>query len=532
MRSDNLGVLFYDDPLPYAALGASFDLGLIAEYGAAAGEALFCADVTRDPYERAGLSEDGLAAAVMTRAYLSRRVNTVAYTERDNPCMDYRAAREVWLRPFGEKFNGIIPPDTVNGAPFGEFAPAAATVKDKTVYRNFYDGGTDYFPQPAAKDASHLALRLAAASTVLLKNDGLLPVDGAAWLGTAEYKEKKYLALKRDRFSPRAMFRVARKVSGARAAVIALDTAGGLTRAQTELVRYTAKHAPTAVVLLGAEAVELPFADEVRAIIYAPAPDAVRCMEDIVSGRLQPAGRLPFTWADRGAYPARNPKGNRPNLFYESVYNGYRYFGAAGVRPLFGFGTGENYIATEYSSLRLTVTDEDLLVSFTVANLTGAAGTETVFVYTDGDDERAYGLGRRLAGFIKITLGQNETRSAGIKIAIKDLMIPDAAGDFLPNGKYGVTVENGSGPKLYGTVKLGRKCKPAFTADVIPSYYRGAGGLHILGADVQKLTGVPLYGDSFSPDWDAVRRKYGVCADNAAFSRKAAGISREQYSRL
>lgn len=532
MRSDDAGVLFYNDPLPYAALGASFDLGLIAEYGAAAGEALFCADVTRDPYERVGLSEDGLAAAVMTRAYLSRRVNTVAYTENDNPCMDYRAAAEVWLRPFMEKFNGIIPPYTVNGAPFGEFAPAAAAVKDKTVYRNFYDGGSDCLPQPAAKDAAHLSTRLAVASTVLLKNDGLLPVNGAVWLGTAQFKDKKYLQLKRDRFSPRAMFRVARKVSGASAAVVALDTAGGLTRAQTELVRYTAKHAPTAVVLLGAEAVELPFADAVKAIIYAPAPDALRCMEDIVCGRLQPGGRLPFTWADRGAYPARDPKGNRPNFFYESVYNGYRYFGAAGIRPLFGFGAGENYIAAEYSSLRLTVTDEDVLVSFTVANRAGTGGTETVFVYTDGDDERAYGLGRRLAGFIRITLSQNETRSVGVKIAVKDLMIPDAAGDFLPNGKYGVTVENGSGPKLYGTVKLGKRCKPAFTADSVPSYYRGTGGLHILGADVQKLTGVPLYGDVFSPDWDAVKRKYNVAADDRAFDRKARGISREQYERL
>ena len=120
-----------------------------------------------------------------------------------------------------------------------------------------------------------------------------------------------------------------------------------------------------------------------------------------------------------------------------------------------------------------------------------------------------------------------------MKISLKSLEIPDEAGDFLPNGKYGLTVENGSGAKLYGTVKLGRKCKPKFTAQYVPSYFITDSGLHILGADAQKVLGLPLYGEPpFAADWQPVRRKYGVPPDDAAFARKARAITRAQYERM
>ena len=141
MQPGKFGVLFYADPLPYAALGATFDGGLVAEYGAAAGETLFCPDVTRDPYERAGLSEDGTAAAALTRAWLSGRRTTVAYTEFDNACIDYRAAREVWLRPFFENFSGYVAPASLNGRPFAE-SPLYAAFANKKAYAAFYDGGS------------------------------------------------------------------------------------------------------------------------------------------------------------------------------------------------------------------------------------------------------------------------------------------------------------------------------------------------------------------------------------------------------
>ncbi len=532
MQPGKFGVLFYDDPLPYAALGATFDGGLVAEYGAAAGETLFCPDVTRDPYERAGLSEDGTAAAALTRAWLSGRRTTVAYTEFDNACIDYRAAREVWLRPFFENFSGYVAPASLNGRPFAE-SPLYAAFANKKAYADFYDGGSEPPPASEPRDAAHLARRLAEASTVLLKNDGLLPAPDAVYLGTAPADIPGYLRLKRDRFSPRAMFRAARRLSGAAAAVVLLDTDGGLTRAQTELVKFAARHAPTVAALIGVQAVELPFLSEVRALVYAPAADAAAALPDIVAGRVSPGGRLPFTWAERSAYPAAHPKGNRVNFFYESVYNGYRYFGAAGIKPLFPFGAGLGYIAAAYDGLKITVTDDDLLVSFTVSNRSAARGSETAFVYVDGADERAYGLNRRLADFAKITLEAGETRTVGMKISLKSLEIPDEAGDFLPNGKYGLTVENGSGAKLYGTVKLGRKCKPKFTAQYVPSYFITDSGLHILGADAQKVLGLPLYGEPpFAADWQPVRRKYGVPPDDAAFARKARAITRAQYDRM
>lgn len=522
---DKFSVLTYRDRLPYAALGAAFDRQLAADVGAQTGAVLFCPDVTRDPYERVGLSEDGYAAAQLACAYVGKRTSTVAYTERENAYMDARAAREVWLRPFYAPFDGMVTPATLNGEPFADSAPGKELLENKTAFGSFYNGGN---PPPApgrGEPTAETARRLAVASAVLLKNDGVLPADNAAYLGTAAAALPGYLSLRRDSFSPRAMGKVARKVQD-RTAIVLLDYTDGITRAQIELVAFIAKRAPTAVVLLGTCATEIPFLDAVQGLLYAPAPGAETAVPEIVTGRCAPEGRLPFTWARPNAYPAANPKGNRPDFLYESVYTGYRYFAAAGIRPLFPFGAGRGYTDVTYTTLTVERTEDMLVVSCTIAAPT--ACSETTFVYLNGADDRVFGLGKRLVGFVKSALKSGENRIE-LRIPLAELYVRDGGEPYLPAGKYGVTVESGGEPRLYGVVKLGGKCKPRFTAAEIPSYYAGPNGLHILGTDVQKLLGVSLYGEQKSaPDAKRLARSLSVPADDRDFLRKLRGLDPSQ----
>lgn len=518
---DKFSVLTYRDRLPYAALGAAFDKQLAADVGAQTGAVLFCPDITRNPYERVGLSEDGYAAAQLAGAYIGKRASTVAYTERENAYMDDRAAREVWLRPFYASFDGMVTPATLSGQPFAESAVGKEILQNKTAFGSFYNGGN---PPPASgrgEPTAETARRLAVASAVLLKNDGALPADNPAYLGTASVALPDYLSLKRDSFSPRAMGKVARKVLN-RTAIILLDYADGFSRAQIELVTFVAKRAPTVAVLLGTRAVEIPFLDMLQGLLYAPAPAAETVLPDLVTGRCAPEGRLPFTWARPNTYPAANAKGNRPDFLYESVYNGYRYFAAAGIRPLFPFGAGRGYWECTYTTLTVGRTETELAVTFTVAAPT--ACSETAFIYLNGSDDRVFGLGKRLVGFVKSALKAGENR-IDVRIPIAELSIRDEGEPYLPAGKYGVTVESGGEPRLYGVVKLGGKCKPRFTATELPSYYGGPSGLHILGTDVQKLLGVSLYGAPTTvPDARRLAKRLGVPAGDCDFLRKLRGM--------
>lgn len=532
MQSAKFGTLFYRDDLPYAALGASFDLELAAGYGSRTGAVLFCPDVTRDPYARAGLSEDGTAAALLSGAYLRNRGETWAYTEYDNAHMDARAAREMWFRPFYESFSVFVPPYTLNDKPFERTALYGELTAGKRVVRNFYDEGTDGWPAADARRPDRdWNRRLALASAVLLKNEGILPGERPSYLGTAAADIPGYCRLKPGKFTPRTAFTVARKSLGKDIAVVILDTNAGVSDSDVQLVRAAAKHLPTAVVLAGPRATDLPFLGDAAAVLYYPAPD-LSVLPELITGAVSPCGRLPFTWARPGEYPAHNKKGNRTNYFYESVYNGYRYFGAAGVKPIFPFGAGQGYLTAEYSALTLKETSDSLLVSFSVTNTGSTGGNEIALIYLNGADERAYGLGHRLIGFVKMPLRPGETFSAALKIPLSRLEIYDSGEKILPNGKYGVTVESGT-PRLYEVIKLGKRCKPRFTIDYVPSYYAQAHGLHILGADAEKALGVSVYGPPPAPlDCKAVRKKYGIAPDDGDFARKCVSLTPEQFNRL
>lgn len=96
---------------------------------------------------------------------------------------------------------------------------------------------------------------------------------------------------------------------------------------------------------------------------------------DILTGRVNPSGKLAETWPEHlqdTALGRSFPDTDREVLYRESIYAGYRYFDAAGVEPAYPFGFGRSYTSFSYSEPTVSFVEGGIEASCTVTN-TGAA---------------------------------------------------------------------------------------------------------------------------------------------------------------
>lgn len=162
---------------------------------------------------------------------------------------------------------------------------------------------------------------------------------------------------------------------------------------QDDLVRRVAAANPRTVVVVNAGSpVELPWVDEVAAVLltWFPGQEAGVALADVLLGVAEPGGRLPTTWG--GSAPLSTTPADGVLAYDEELAIGYRA-GAAG--PLFPFGHGRGYTTWEYESLAV----EGGAAAVVVRNSGARAGREVVQVYVDD----------RLAGFATATAAPGET---------------------------------------------------------------------------------------------------------------------------
>ena len=125
-----------------------------------------------------------------------------------------------------------------------------------------------------------------------------------------------------------------------------------------------------AVVLFGGSPVELPFAEEVNALLnmVLPGQSGGAACADLLFGRAEPAGRLaetwPLTYAD---VPCAESFAKTANEVYkEGVFVGYRYYTTAEKEVRYPFGYGLSYTEFEYSHPSVTSDGEKITVRCTV----------------------------------------------------------------------------------------------------------------------------------------------------------------------
>lgn len=100
----------------------------------------------------------------------------------------------------------------------------------------------------------------------------------------------------------------------------------------------------------------------ITAIIWAglPGQESGRSLVDVLYGKVNPAGRTPFTWGakreDYGTdvlYEPNNGNGAPQQDFTEGVFIDYRHFDAQNITPIFEFGFGLSYTTFKYGSLEV-----------------------------------------------------------------------------------------------------------------------------------------------------------------------------------
>lgn len=175
---------------------------------------------------------------------------------------------------------------------------------------------------------------------------------------------------------------------------------------QDELVRaVNATGTPTIVVVNAGSPVLLPWLDEVAAVLWTwfPGQECGHALADVLLGRTEPAGRLPWTLPAReDDVPDVTVRPVEGRLDYgEGVFVGHRAWDAAGRGPArpFGFGLGWTVWETRGIAVDAVHPDGAVDLTVTVANAGERAGTAVAQVYLEPPQDGPVRPLRSLAGF-------------------------------------------------------------------------------------------------------------------------------------
>ncbi|NNF64811.1 MAG: beta-glucosidase, partial [Acidimicrobiia bacterium] len=193
----------------------------------------------------------------------------------------------------------------------------------------------------------------------------------------------------------------------------------------------------TVVVLTTGSSVEMPWLDEVSAVVQAwyGGQEVGHAVADVLYGVEDPGGRLPVTFpADSRQHPGLlNYPGEAGVVRYgEGIYVGYRGFDKLGLEPMFPFGHGLSYATFEISLLGGRRDEEEVVVEVRVENTADRFGSEVIQVFAN----EIGGVDRRLVGFEKVRLEAGEASTVELRFSADRLRSwdSDSAAWVRPDG--------------------------------------------------------------------------------------------------
>ena len=178
-------------------------------------------------------------------------------------------------------------------------------------------------------------------------------------------------------------------------------------------------------VLEGGSPVEMPWADDVKAILnaYLGGQSVAPAIVDVLTGKANPCGKLAET------YPVclkdtptsfRYPDSKEDVQYRESIFIGYRYYDKVERNVRFPFGFGLSYTSFEYSDIKLKKKNltkgEGAKVTFTIKNTGDVAGSEIAQVYVAKPESKIFRAPKELKGFVKIHLEPGEEKKVSVEL--------------------------------------------------------------------------------------------------------------------
>lgn len=396
---------------------------------------------------------------------------------------------------------GALDGEVIDAVRDGRLEEAAVDACARRVVELIQRGQAARRADRTANFADHRALarRAAAAGSVLLTNNGVLPLqDGQRLAVIGEFAmEPRYQGAGSSQVTPLHLESVhdalidrvgadftyargfsasdgettdqmvddaVRAATGADVAVVfaglpAKDESEGFDRdtldlpsGQVRVIEAVAATAtPVVVVLSNGGVVHLPWSDRVDAVLECwlggetGGPAAV----DVLFGDAEPGGRLAESIPEHvGQLPAdRNFPGEPRQVQYrEGLYVGYRFHDSAGVPARFAFGEGLSYTSFEWSDISIDGEGTDLRVDVTVTNTGDRPGSDVVQIYVRDPESSVHRPHQELKGFAKVHLAPGASQTVSIALDRRSFAVWDVAshGWLVEAGEYHVVVARSS----------------------------------------------------------------------------------------
>ena len=220
----------------------------------------------------------------------------------------------------------------------------------------------------------------------------------------------------------------------------------GLPYGQDQLIEALSKVNNRLVfVNISGNPVAMPWRKQVAAIVqgWYIGSEAGNALADVILGRVNPSGKLPFTWYDAlddcaahalNTYPGTwRTDGSKviDEEYKEGIYVGYRWTDRQKKRPAYAFGHGLSYTTFELSKAvadkkEMSLSDN---ISFTVQvkNIGTMAGAEVVQLYVSDKKASVDRPLKELKAFQKVFLQPGESKEVRLMIGKDALSFYDEA---------------------------------------------------------------------------------------------------------
>lgn len=260
---------------------------------------------------------------------------------------------------------------------------------------------------------------------------------------------------------------------------------------QDKLIERLAEANPNIVIAnISGNAYAMPWLDKVPAVLQSWYLGTMvgPSMVDVISGKINPSGKLPFSFPKRiedvGAhsfgeysYPgiegttagnaasdlkgADVSAGKDPQQEYlEDIFVGYRWHDTKKIPALFPFGHGLSYTTFSYgkatASAKTMSADGNLTVTVPVTNTGNLEGKETVQLYIQDEKSSLPRPLKELKGFKKVNIKPGETTQVSFTITPDDLK-------FFDDRQHAWVAEPGKFKALIGTSSADIKTEVQFT---------------------------------------------------------------------
>jgi beta-glucosidase len=198
---------------------------------------------------------------------------------------------------------------------------------------------------------------------------------------------------------------------------------------ETMIADVAAANPHTIVVINSGSPVVMPWLNSVAGVFenWYPGQEVGNAMAALIFGTVNPSGKLPVTFpASLSQVPAQTtaqwPGTPTGPVYSEGVDIGYRWYQSANITPLFSFGYGLSYTSFSFSNLSVGAFNANgtATVTATITNTGSKAGADVAQMYV-GDPAASQDPPEQLKAFQRVNLNPGASATVTFPLTIHDL---------------------------------------------------------------------------------------------------------------